>query len=267
MDNFHVIPFKCCGTPRCYIYPFSISIFIYILIGFNQNSLKMSSDEIEARKILGVQLGHCLAYILPQSDVAIKYPSFVPLFDQLLDGIPLNNGAQKFYLNKETNSNRVFIPVKSLTIYGIDDPRYWKLSWLEEWGKKVNIAEVVGISRFDVRGLVKAALLTPKVIYIVVFVVLLHIDAKGWTSPVNLIVKKPDGSKIESKISLEGKPRGEYFEVIVGELTLDDRGCADTSVIEFGMYEHGSQPKSGLVLKGGLFRSKASAGCPHADTK
>lgn len=40
---------------------------------------------------------------------------------------------QKYYLNKQTNSNRVYIPPKSLNIAWGHDPRYWKWELLEEW--------------------------------------------------------------------------------------------------------------------------------------
>lgn len=56
----------------------------------------MDPEEVEARKYLGlqVQLGHCLSYILPQADEKLLWPSYIPLFDQLVYGISLNNGAQ-----------------------------------------------------------------------------------------------------------------------------------------------------------------------------
>ncbi|CAK9311646.1 unnamed protein product [Citrullus colocynthis] len=231
----------------------------------------MDPEELEARKFLGlqVQLGHCLSHILPQADEKLLWPSYIPLFDQLVYGISLNNGAQasKYYLNKQTNSNRVYIPPKSLNIAWGHDPRYWKWELLEEWDKRALLAVLIRVNWFDVRGTVKASLLSSRVLYLVAFVIYFNEDAHGWHVPVNLVLKKPNGCKIESKVSIEGKPKGEYFEVDAGELILDNCGCGDSGIIEFAMYEHGSHEKRGLVMKGVILRSKASDGCPHANVK
>lgn len=55
----------------------------------------MDNKEKEAREKLGgeVKLGHCLDVILKNADVALHYPSFVKLYDQLVAGILLNKGA------------------------------------------------------------------------------------------------------------------------------------------------------------------------------
>ncbi|CAK9311644.1 unnamed protein product [Citrullus colocynthis] len=126
-------------------------------------------------------------------------------------------------------------------------------------------AKLIAAWCLDVRGSMKASLLSPNVLYLVAFVVPLTEDAYGWNVPVNVVLKKPNGSKIESKISLVGKPKGEFFEVDAGELILDDHQCRDIGVIEFALYEHGCQVKKGLIMKGVVLRSKASDGCPYSD--
>lgn len=81
-------------------------------------------------------------------------------------------------------------------------------------------AKLIAACCVDVRGSVKASLFSPNLLYLVAFVVSLTEDAYGWNVPVNMVLKKPNGRKIESKISLVGKPKGEFFEVDAGELIL-----------------------------------------------
>lgn len=127
----------------------------------------MDNKEKEAREKLGgeVKLGHCLDVILKNADVALHYPSFVKLYDQLVAGILLNKGAivsatiyiyinfnftfvyhkhikskyllsflftQKYIFDKKLNSHWYFIFARALSIAWIEDKRYWK------WGSWYN---------------------------------------------------------------------------------------------------------------------------------
>ena len=67
----------------------------YLSSVHKKQSAIMDNKEKEAREKLGgeVKLGHCLDVILKNADVALHYPSFVKLYDQLVAGILLNKGA------------------------------------------------------------------------------------------------------------------------------------------------------------------------------
>lgn len=67
----------------------------YLSSVHKKESAIMDNKEKEAREKLGgeVKLGHCLDVILKNADVALHYPSFVKLYDQLVAGILLNKGA------------------------------------------------------------------------------------------------------------------------------------------------------------------------------
>ncbi|XP_038893562.1 lectin-like [Benincasa hispida] len=225
----------------------------------------MDPEELEARKYLGVKLsyGHNLDCIFSHSDDKLQNPTFVPLFDQLLDGVSFNQGTRKFRLNQPTNSNRVFILPKALSIAWVNDTRYWKWIIVTDNRNEVEAPQLIQVSWFDIHGSVKASWLSSRVVYLVAFLVMLTEDASGWNHHVNLTIKKPNGCTVETKVSLEGKPKGEFFEVWAGDFILDNCGCGDSGVVEFGMYEHGGHWKRGLIVKGVVIRSKASAGCPH----
>lgn len=81
--------------------------------------------------------------------------------------------------------------------------------------------------------------------------------AYGWDVPMNIRLKKSDGSKQERKEILEAKPRGQWVEIPVGDFVVHDR--ENSGEIEFSMYEcEGGMWKKGMFLKGLVIRPKAS---------
>ncbi|XP_022927634.1 lectin-like [Cucurbita moschata] len=217
----------------------------------------MDNKEREAREKLGgeVKLGHCLDVILKNADVALHYPSFVKLYDQLVAGILLNKGAIRYIFDKKLNSNWYFIFARALSIAWIEDKRYWK--WGSCGGSEV--AELIEVSWLDIRGKINESMLSPNAVYEVALHVQLNDRASGWDAPLNIELKKPDGSKIVRQECLSGKPRNQWFEIVV-EYKVGNHGCGSSGEIEFAFYEHGGHWKRGLLVKGVRIGAKG-CGC------
>ncbi|KAA0043217.1 protein PHLOEM PROTEIN 2-LIKE A1-like [Cucumis melo var. makuwa] len=111
----------------------------------------------------------------------------------------------------------------------------------------------------EIHGKMKTCELSPGICYEAAFEVMIKDPAYGWDIPVNIRVKKPDGSKQEHQENLEQRPRGRWFEIPIGNFIVRDHERGGE--IEFCMFEYeGGMWKKGMVLKGVVIRSK---GCRH----
>lgn len=224
----------------------------------------MGSEE-EAKKLLVNKLvyNNCLESILSLADdkAALKLPVFLPLCDQLAGGISLCGGTIKFRLNIATNTNRLFILPKILTIYRVNDPRYWTWIHITDHITAVDGPKLISITKLDIRGKFSSRLLTQNTIYVCALLVIFYEDKSGWETPVNVSLTTPDGKTVTNQVSLERKPIGMFFELPVGEFTVNNKGCEDTGLVQFAVTEYSNHEKRGLLIKGCLVRAKFSNGC------
>jgi hypothetical protein len=100
----------------------------------------------------------------------------------------------------------------------------------------------------EIHGKLELSHLTPGVTYDVVFEAMLTEPAYGWTAPVNLRLKLPDGAVQEQKEKLQEKPRNQWLELKAGEVKSQP---GQKGEVEISMFEYdGGQWKRGLLVKG-----------------
>nr|CDK12646.1 phloem lectin [Cucumis sativus] len=221
--------------------------------------------ETEARESLQIQesYGHCLTYILPKTlNVTVHWPTYAKLYQQLIAGITLNKGTKLYWFDKKGKGNRYVLLPKSHTIIWIDDCQYWKWIPGEIYGKKIDVAQLIKVCWLDISGKLKQYALSSGVLYEVLCHVCVTPCASGWQEPVIFVITLPDGKKIETKESLQCKPRDVWFTIKIGEFKVDKHDCNSDKEYEFRVYNHSSQWKTGLKFKGFEIRLKqSSCGC------
>jgi len=116
------------------------------------------------------------------------------------------------------------------------------------------VAELLDVCWLEIYGKFNTKMLSPGILYEVVFVIKLKDPAYGWGVPVNVSLVLPNGYKQERKEKLQTKPREQWIEVPVGELITSPENVGE---IQFGMHEYdGGEWKRGLVIKGIAIRPK-----------
>ncbi|KAF8663029.1 hypothetical protein HU200_055620 [Digitaria exilis] len=119
-------------------------------------------------------------------------------------------------------------------------------------GKTKSEIEAVSLQNvcwLEIHGKLELSDLNPGVSYDVVFEVMLTEPSYGWTTPVNLRLKFPDGTVVqERKETLQEKPRNQWLELKAGEVKAQpgQKGEVEISLFEYD----GGQWKKGLVVKG-----------------
>lgn len=100
----------------------------------------------------------------------------------------------------------------------------------------------------EIHGKLELSHLNPGVNYDVVFEAMLTEPSYGWTTPVNLRLKFPDGTVQEGKEKLQEKPRNQWLELKAGEVKPQpgQKGEMEISLFEYD----GGQWKKGLLVKG-----------------
>nr|BAK79141.1 phloem lectin-like protein [Benincasa hispida] len=148
---------------------------------------------------------------------------------------------------------KIIIPARDLAIAWSEDPRYWKWTFKEINGKKVEVAELIYVWWLDIRGSIKAEKLSPGITYEILFELLLKESRYDWKNPVNLKLKWSDGLTIVTNESLENKQRDVWFPIKVGEVKVDD-GIGE---LTFTLYDHdGNYVKEGLVVRAAVIQPK-----------
>lgn len=118
----------------------------------------------------------------------------------------------------------------------------------------VDVAELLDVCWLEIYGKFNTKMLSPGILYEVVFVIKLKDPAYGWGLPVNVSLVLPNGYKQERKENLQTKPREQWIEVPVGEFITSPENVGE---IQFGMHEYdGGEWKRGLVIKGIAIRPK-----------
>ncbi|KAA0032413.1 protein PHLOEM PROTEIN 2-LIKE A1-like [Cucumis melo var. makuwa] len=123
------------------------------------------------------------------------------------------------------------------------------------YSNTIEVVELIIVSWLEIQGKMKTCELSPGICYEAAFEVMIKDRAYGWDIPVNIRVKKPDGSKQEHKENLGQRPRGRWLEIPIGDFIVRDHERGGE--IEFCMFEYkGGNSKEGMVLKGIVIRSK-----------
>ena len=118
----------------------------------------------------------------------------------------------------------------------------------------VDVAELLDVCWLEIYGKFNTKMLSPGILYEVVFVVKLKDPAYGWAVPVNVSLLLPNGYKHEHKEKLQTKPRERWIEVRVYEYITSPENVGE---IQIGMNEYdGGEWKRGLVIKGISIRPK-----------
>ncbi|KAG2595527.1 hypothetical protein PVAP13_5KG081200 [Panicum virgatum] len=138
---------------------------------------------------------------------------------------------------------------RGLSITWSEDPRYWSWHPLKETSdSEVEAASLQNVCWLEIHGKLELSHLTPGVSYDVAFEVMLTEPAYGWTAPVNLRLKLPDGTVQERKEKMQERPRNQWMELKAGELKAQpgQKGEVEISLFEYD----GGQWKRGLLVKG-----------------
>jgi hypothetical protein len=102
---------------------------------------------------------------------------------------------------------------------------------------------VQNVCWLEIHGNLELSHLTPGVTYNVVFKAMLTEPAYGWTAPVNLCVKLPDGAVQERKEKLQEKPGNQWLELKAGDVKAQPRQKGE---VEISLFEYdGGQRKKG----------------------
>ncbi|KAL5222591.1 hypothetical protein ABZP36_027304 [Zizania latifolia] len=148
------------------------------------------------------------------------------LEDQIYTGIILAGKTKKYWVDERRHNCFILFP-RGLSITWSENPECWTWDTLEEESidanNQIEVAFLVGVSSLEIHGRLELSYLTPGVTYEVVFQVMLTDDAYGWSVPVDLQLKFPDGTVHQHKENLQEKLRGEWLELKVGKKYWVDR--------------------------------------------
>nr|CAD1819087.1 unnamed protein product [Ananas comosus var. bracteatus] len=192
---------------------------------------------------------HKFAIITNEADSSIN------LEERMYTGIFLKRKRRKYWVEKDTNYNCFMLFARDLSITWSEDPKYW--CWLtqkETSGEEIEVASLLNVCWLEIIGKFEVPYLTPGVTYVVAFIVMMNDEAYGWSTPVKLRLKSPDGSVQQREESMEEKPRGKSLMLQVGEFTTkaEQEGEMEISLFE---YEDGSW-KRGLTVIGVIIHPK-----------
>lgn len=118
----------------------------------------------------------------------------------------------------------------------------------------VEVAQLLNVCWLEIFGKFNTKMLSPGILYEVVFVIKLADPAYGWEVPVNVSLVLPNACKQEHKEKLQTKLREQWIEIPVGEFITSQENIGE---IQIGMYEYdGGEWKRGLIIKGIAIRPK-----------
>lgn len=127
------------------------------------------------------------------------------------------------------------------------------LSTLYSDAEIVEAASLQNVCWLEVHGRLELSHLTPGCSYDVAFQVMLTEPAYGWSVPVNLRLRFPDGTVQARKEKLQGMPTEQWLELRAGEVKAPAQpgGAGRSGELEISMFEYdGGLWKKGLLIKG-----------------
>lgn len=181
-----------------------------------------------------------------------KATDLAAMEDQACTGIFLAGKTKKYWVDERTRHNCFMLLPGGLAVTWSEDPRYWTWHALKEGSdgeaEKIEAVMLQNVCWLEVHGKLELSHLTPGVTYEVVFEVMLKDPAYGWSVPVNLQLKLPDGTVQQRKENLLEKPREKWLQLKVGEVKpqMGQNGEVGISMFEYD----GGEWKRGLLIKG-----------------
>lgn len=115
----------------------------------------------------------------------------------------------------------------------------------------VEVVKLITVCWLDVRGKFKMSDLNPGITYNVSYVVKLTQSSSGWELPIILKLGVPGKTEQRRQVSLLKKPKGEWFELNLGNVYAVDN---ENGEINFDFYGQGGHWKSGLLIKGVIIK-------------
>ncbi|KAI6691598.1 hypothetical protein NL676_028426 [Syzygium grande] len=200
---------------------------------------------------------HNYVAIVKDSDVPIETP-LDKLCDQLYDGVVLQKGKRKYWVDRDLNKNCFMVFARELTISWADNNEYWEWNTEKESGNvDVEVAVLIKACWLEIRGKFRTIVLSPMTLYEVSLVALLTESSYGWGVPVKINITLPGALQLECVESLQNKPREEWIDILMGEFMTSTENIGE---IRFCIYETSTTNwKHGLVVKGVAFRPKTEA--------
>ncbi|KAG0536468.1 hypothetical protein BDA96_03G066200 [Sorghum bicolor] len=170
-------------------------------------------------------------------------------------GVYLAGKTKKYWVHEKTRCNCFMLFARALSITWSDDPRYWIWHPVKETNNaEVEAASLQNVCWLEVHGKLELSHLTPGITYDVVFEVMLTEPAYGWTVPVNLRLRFPDGAVQERKEKLQDRPTKQWLELKAGEVKTaaqPGEGHSGGGELEISLFEYdGGLWKKGLLIKG-----------------
>ncbi|KAK9188163.1 hypothetical protein WN944_019562 [Citrus x changshan-huyou] len=167
---------------------------------------------------------------------------------------------KKTWIDNKTGYKCFVLYPRSLFVtWGNRDHWTWNC-FKETSDENIEVVKLSHVCWMDVRGKFKISELSPGVMYEIVYEVKLTNAAFGWEAPVSLKLSLPADGKVQNRqVSLLEKPRGEWFELCVGNFlteTSNNDGSQSTAEVFFDFFEHGGHWKSGLIIKAAILRPK-----------
>ncbi|XP_050898610.1 protein PHLOEM PROTEIN 2-LIKE A1 [Lathyrus oleraceus] len=195
---------------------------------------------------------HIFERILRDADSPVDRSSKEKLFDQLHGGVYLHDKTKMYWVDKKTNANCFVLFPRALSITWAENPIYWK--WIER--NNEGLPEVVELKKdcwLEVHGKFDTRMLSPGILYEVLFYVKMKDPVQGWELPINVRLVLPGGKKQQGKVSLMEMLRGRWMEVPVGEFVAceKDGGEMEISLFEYdgGIYSYVGFVSGGIVIK------------------
>ncbi|XP_071706444.1 putative F-box protein PP2-B12 [Rutidosis leptorrhynchoides] len=191
--------------------------------------------------------------------------------------ILLDSGYLSFRLDKESGKKTYMLGARELSIAWQDDTRYWEWGHVPEFGPQTRFQEVCILKKvcwLEIRGKIKAAMLSPKSTYVAYLVFQLTRNSRGLSLPAltmvsiggitneteNVYLQKPSRRSRLWRIRLDGdysfpyRRKDGWMEMELGEFYNDegDEGEVEMAYeeIRFGNW------KNGLILEGIELRPK-----------
>ncbi|KAF7847798.1 hypothetical protein BT93_L2566 [Corymbia citriodora subsp. variegata] len=202
---------------------------------------------------------HNYVAIVKHSDVPIQTFPLDKLCDQLYDGVVLQKGKKKYWVDRSLNKNCFLVFARELAITWGHDSEYWEWKTVKESGDvDVEVAVLIQACWLEISGKFRTVTLSPKTLYEVSLVALMTKSSYGWGVPVKIIITLPDGLELKCEESLQHKRREEWIHVLMGEFMTSSENIGE---IRFCISEPSTtNRKHGLVVKGVAFRPKTEAG-------
>lgn len=192
----------------------------------------------------------------------------------------IDGGNKSFALEMSTGKKCYMLSPRSLFIMWMEDPKYWTFTSMEE-SRFQEVAKLIDVCWLEIRGKIKASMLSPSTIYVAYLVYKMSQDYYGFNSlPVNVSVGTTKDNTNTGIVSLDTRGnsrrrrslfsrwlsvmpmiyecpkqrRDDWLEVEIGEFYIQGDEDGD---VEMALWEvEAGNRKCGLLVQGIEIRPK-----------